>query len=111
LGRNSISQEINKKTKIIAGSIKLSFIVWFLIVLAGAIYLYSINSSAVKGNQMQKLEKEITNLKSQNEQLRIKEAELRSLYRIEEESRKLNMSAAVNITYIEDSGPMAMNQR
>lgn len=79
-----------------------------LFLIGAGIYLYFINSSAVKGYEMREIEKEITDLKKEDEQLRMKEAELKSLYRIEESSRQLNMAETSQISYIEEKGPMAM---
>lgn len=90
-----------------AGSINLSFVIMLFVVLAGIVYIYSINSSAVKGFEMRKAEKEVTGLKKENEKLIIKEAELKSLYNIEEASKKLNMEKPEEISYINESSPVA----
>jgi hypothetical protein len=98
----------NTKTKIISGSIDLKFVVIVFAILVGIFYIYSINNSATKGSNILNIEKEITQLKKESEELRIKEAELKSLYHIEEESKKLNMAEVTNVGYIEKSGPMAL---
>lgn len=98
---------IKTKNKQILGSINLSFVVVFFIILSGIIYMYSINNSAVKGYKIRQTEKEISSLKKANEQLKIKEAELKSLYYIEEISKKLNMTELNNISYIDETGPVA----
>ena len=84
---------------------------WLVIgafLLVAALYLYCINSTATKGYQVKQTEKEITELQKENEQLRIKEAELKSLYNIEESSRKLNMAETTQISYLEEKSPLAM---
>jgi hypothetical protein len=84
---------------------------WFVIVFCvvfSAIYLYFINSSATKGYQMKQIEKEITDLQKESEQLKIKEAELKSLYRIEEGSKNLNMGETTQVSFIEEKSPVAM---
>ena len=106
--RNETAAGSKTKTKIISGSIDLKFVVIVFAVLVGIFYIYSINNSATKGSNVLKMEKEIAQLKKQSEQLRIKEAELKSLYHIEEESKKLNMAEVSSISYIEKAGPMAM---
>lgn len=78
----------------------------FLVI--AALYLYCINSTATKGYQMKQTEKEITEFQKESEQLKIKEAELKSLYNIEESSRKLNMAETAQISYIEEESPLAM---
>lgn len=100
--------KINKKSEQLLGSINLSFVVIFFLVLAGIIYMYSINASAVKGYKIRQAEKEISELKKSNEQLKIKEAELKSLYHIEEVSKDLDMVEVNNISYIDEYGPVAL---
>src|SRR4030042_5603799 len=78
----------------------------FLVI--AALYLYCINSTATKGYRMKQTEKEITELRKESEQLKIKEAELKSLYNIEESSRRLNMAETAQISYIEEESPLAM---
>lgn len=98
---------INIKGAILPGFASPWVVVALLLVIAG-FYIYCINSSATKGYQMRQVETEITDLEKENEQLRIKEAELKSLYRIEESSKSLNMAEPAEISYIEEKGPVAM---
>jgi len=75
---------------------------------SGGCYLYSVNQNAVEGYHMRTLEKEITDLEQKNAELRIVEADLRSLHRIEEvSSQKLEMQKLENVTYREERGPTA----
>jgi len=99
--------KINKKRNKNLGSINLSFVIVFFLALAGMIYLYSINSSAVKGHKIRKAETEIGELKKEHEKLMIKEAELKSLYHIEEASKELDMDELNDISYIEEISPVA----
>ncbi len=80
-----------------------------LAVFAAFFYMYSINQSAVKGLQFRKIEKEISQIKKENESLRIKEAELKSLYKIEQFSKDLNMLEASEVTFLDETNPLAMN--
>jgi len=96
------------KNKTITGSINTSFIMVAFVFLSGLFYLYSINGNAVKGYQIRCAEKELTEQEKKNEQLRIQEAELNSLYRLKSESERLNMSELKEIVYIEESGPIAL---
>ena len=89
------------------GSINLSFVIVFFLALSGMIYLYSINGSAVKGYKIRQAETEISELKKENEKLMIKEAELKSLYHIEEASKELNMDELNDISYIDEISPVA----
>lgn len=80
-----------------------------LAVFAGLLYVYSINQSAVKGYQIKQIENEIAQVRKENETLKIKEAELKSLYKIEEASKDMNMLEADSITYLDDSNVLAFN--
>lgn len=93
-----------------SGSINATFVVVALLVVASAVYLYTINTSAVKGYEIRNLEKEIAELKKENKQLRIKKAELNSLYKIEKERDNLEMSETQpeEIVYIEENSPVAL---
>lgn len=79
-----------------------------LIAVVGAFYLYTTNRVAVSGYSIRSVEKEIAQLKQDNNQLRIQEAELKSLYRIEESGKRLNMFEPTHINYIEETNPIAL---
>lgn len=78
-----------------------------VVVVLGACYLYATNRVAVSGYAIRNAEKEIAVLKQDNNQLRIQEAELKSLYRIEEAGKRLNMFEPAHVSYIDESGPIA----
>ncbi len=84
-------------------------IVAFLGLMAG-MYLYSTNSTAVKGFEIRQVEKDIAELKKTQEQLRIKESEVKSLYHIEDSTKQLNMAGYQKISYIEEAGPVALRR-
>lgn len=71
-----------------AGFISPVFIVLACTAFSGLFYIYSVNQTAVKGIAIRNAEKEITEQKRLNEALKIKEAELKSLYNIENETKK-----------------------
>jgi|SRR6185369_6070972 len=71
-------------------------------------YLYSVNRNAIQGYHLRTLEKEIYSLKQQNAELRITEADLRSLNRIEGSEEELHMQKLMNIKYLEERGPVAL---
>ncbi len=101
-------RETKTKNKILTGSINLSLMAVISIFLSGLFYLYSINSNAVKGYQIRCVEKKLAQEEEKNEQLRIREAELNSLYRLKQESERMNMSELREVVYIEESGPIAL---
>lgn len=101
-------RKINTEKKNIKGFVNSTVLIVALLFVCGAGYLYSINSSAVKGYQARQVEKELLELQKQNEDLKIKEAELKSLYHVEESSKNMNMGDLKNISYIEETGPVAM---
>lgn len=106
--QQNTKRKTNTEIKNIKGFINSGFLIVALLFVAAALYVYSINSSAVKGYQIKQVEKEIMELKKENEDLKIKEAQLKSLYHIEESSKNLNMGDLKNVSYIEESGPVAM---
>jgi len=74
----------------------------------GGYHLYSVNRSAVQGYHMRSAEKEIAVLRQENADLKIEEADLRSLHRIEEAGEELRMQKANEERYLEARGPVAM---
>jgi uncharacterized membrane protein (DUF106 family) len=106
--QRAAKRKTNTEKTSIKGFINPTVLVVALLAVSAGIYLYSINSSAAKGYQMRQVEKEMQNLKKDNENLKIKEAELKSLYHIEESSKSLNMEDLKNVSYIQETGPVAM---
>lgn len=98
-----------KGSRELSGSVHL-FVLAVLTVLfvSGGCYLYSVNQSAVQGYHMRTLEKEIDTLKQKNAELRITEADLRSLSRIEASQEELRMQKLEDVTYLEEYGPVAL---
>lgn len=97
-----------KKTRSNAGFINPVFVVFACAVFSGLVYLYSINRTAVKGLAIRQIENEIAQTQKENENLKIKEAELKSLYHIEEQSKQLNMEALKDAQYVEENAAVAM---
>jgi hypothetical protein len=88
--------------------ITLNFLLVALICAAGVFYISEINNVATFGYRFKSLEKQIEDLKVKNENLKIREAELRSMYNIEEKTKNLNMTVPTDISYISLPGNMAM---
>lgn len=92
-----------------AGSVSMLVIgVLSLAFALGGYHLYSVNRSAVQGYHMRSAEKEIAALREENADLKIKEADLRSLNRIEAAGEELRMQKADEERYLEAHGPVAM---
>ncbi|MGK2848802.1 MAG: hypothetical protein ACSLEX_01920 [Minisyncoccota bacterium] len=75
---------------------------------SGGYYLFAVNQTAVQGYHLRALEKELTALKQQNSELKISEADLRSLYRIEASEEALNMQKPETTVYLDLRGPVAL---
>ena len=100
--KTQLTQQFNFGS-ISAGTLMLGFVIC-----SAVLYIFFVNGSAVKGQEIKKIEKEIGELKSENEKLRIKEAELKSLYYIEESVKELDMEGVKNVSYAEEVGPFAL---
>jgi len=86
-----------------------SLIVLFGIVfIFGAFYLYQVNNIATKGSEIKEVENQIKDLEKESQKLKIKEVELKSMYNIEKSVKELNLVNPSDITYVEMNGPMAM---
>lgn len=93
----------------LSGFISPVFIVLACSVFSGLLYIYLVNQTAIKGIEIRRAEKEIAIQRKDNESLRIKEAELKSLYYIEEQSKQLNMVNSTGVKYIEEIPSVAFN--
>jgi hypothetical protein len=90
-----------------AGFISPVFVVLACMAFSGLFYIYSVNQTAIKGIAIRDAEKAVATQKKNNESLKIREAELKSLYSIEDESKNLNMVESANVKYLEESQAMA----
>jgi hypothetical protein len=70
-------------------------------------YLSAVNRNAVSGYSLRVAEKQMTELSSEAQKLRIREAELRSLYGLEEASSRLGMKPIEGATSVDAPGPVA----
>jgi Tfp pilus assembly protein PilN len=87
--------------KTVKGSFQpLGFVVILFLFFVGGAYLYSVNQNAVQGFHMRQLEKEIAALKDENAQLQIKEADQRSLARLEAALQGTSMQKVSAITIL-----------
>lgn len=84
-------------------------VVALLFFVVGGVYIYLVNERAVYGYDMRTIEKELVALKKQNAELRLQEAEGRSLVRVEDGSTNLRMERAIPTTelVIETPGSVA----
>ncbi len=85
-----------------------SFLLVSLVCASGVFYIFQVNSSATQGYKIQALEKQVQELRDNNEKLKIREAELRSMYNIEEKTKNLNMTAPKDVSYMMLPGDVAM---
>lgn len=75
-----------------AGAAHVAVIVLLTLSLFSAgLYVYAVNRSAVQGYAIRTLEKDLKELKKVNAELRVREAEAKSLSRVEEGSHELRM--------------------
>jgi hypothetical protein len=70
-------------------------------------YLFSVNRNAVAGYSMRAVEKRMIELSNESQRLRIREAELRSLYGLEEASSRLDMKPIEGAISLEEPGTVA----
>jgi cell division protein FtsL len=94
----------------VAGFINPVLVVLACTAFSGLFYIYSVNQTAIKGIAIRDAEKEISQQEKSNEALKIKEAELKSLYYIEETSKQLNMAPVASIKYLEETPMVAFGK-
>ncbi|OGI22294.1 MAG: hypothetical protein A2808_00845 [Candidatus Moranbacteria bacterium RIFCSPHIGHO2_01_FULL_55_24] len=93
----------------LSGSVQTLFLlVLMALFISGGLYLFSVNRNAVQGYHLRNLENEIDTLKEENAELRIAEADLRSLYRIEASHEELQMEKTESLKYLEKHDSVAL---
>lgn len=97
------NEEIENKKFFYRGISKIKILVAVFFFVVAAVYLAIINTTAVKGYEVRKVEQEIDRLKKDNKQLQIEEAELNSFYNIRENVGNLNMVEAKDVVYIDNN--------
>ena len=99
-------KSLNARPKM--GRVTLSFILVALVCAAGVFYIFEVNNLATKGYEIRNLENQLNKSQKENETLRIQEAELKSMYKIEEKTKDLNMVAPKDVSYLNLPGDVAM---
>lgn len=79
--------------------------VMLFVVMVG--YLFSVNRNAVAGYSLRTAEKRMLELGTEAQKLRIREAELRSLYGLEEASSRLDMMPIEDAILVDEPGSVA----
>jgi hypothetical protein len=96
-------EEAKEKLSFYRGITKLKILAIGSVFAICAVYLGIINTTAVKGYEVKKVEQEIEKLRKENKRLQIEEAELNSFYNIRENVGNLNMVEAKEIVYIDNN--------
>ena len=94
-----------------AGFVNPVLVVSACALLFGFMYLYSINQTATKGIEIRNAEKQVSSVENYNKSLKIKEAELESLYQIEDASKNLNMVNVDHSVYVEENPTVAYSNK
>lgn len=105
--KRKIMPTVSAKNSHTAGFISPVFVVLACTAFSALFYIYSVNQTATKGISIRNAEKEIAQQKKENESLKIKEAELKSLYHIEEVSGQINMTPTSNVKYLQEAPTVA----
>lgn len=98
----------NKHTTAQGFSSVVAFVV-VLMVFVGVLYLFSANETAMKGEKIYNMEKEIKELASENEHLVIQQAQLKSLESVENIIKDKNMTEITEPVYIDQETRVALD--
>ncbi|MFC1645362.1 hypothetical protein ACFL08_05035 [Patescibacteria group bacterium] len=101
-------EEIKSRIPHLSGFANINVIMIVVFAAIGSFYVYSMNGSAMQGYKIKEIEKEIEELKGEEDKLMIREAELNSLYRLEEEGRNLDMHEVGDVIYVREDNPVAL---
>lgn len=67
---------------------------------AGGLYLYEVNSAAVKGFKMKEIEKKVDDLRAENKKLENNSAKYESITTTQEKTRELQMVPSRSVEYV-----------
>lgn len=76
------------------------FIFVFLVFIVGGVYLASANDRATKGYEIRTLEQKITDLQERQRDMNVAVSDLNALSRIQDESRRMGLVEARDVTYV-----------
>lgn len=108
-GRRGFNQKRGGGRVALDGSAQTFFVLLlFALFLSGGLYLFSVNRTAVQGYHLRGLEREIATLRDDNASLRIQEADLRSLYRIQAAQADLEMTKIETLKYLKQRDSVAI---
>lgn len=91
-----------------SGLAVVGFVLIAVAFLAGALYLYQVNSIATKGYEYKEVENRIQKSEREINKLKIQEVELKSMYNIEKATEGLDLVTSSEISYLDIAGPVAM---
>lgn len=83
------------------GKITATFMLGTLIAVAAFMYISQINHAATMGYEIKKLETQRNDLQRQNDRLKIRSAELKSIYNIDYQNQEMQMKKPAEVGYIE----------
>jgi len=110
---NSNSSNLGKRKRAIrsekkVGKITAIFVLVLMICASGVMYIFQVNKLATIGYEIKQREKTIDDLKKENEQLKVKAAELKSIYQLETKKEEMQMKKPDQVSFIEMETPVAM---
>lgn len=82
----------------------------FLVVVLGVVYVAQVNRLATMGYEIKEKENLISELNRNNEALKIRAAELRSMHQLELEKEQMNLKKPKDVGYLELDDSVAMRR-
>lgn len=102
-------EQRNKKTE--SGKIRVSVLIFSIIMLFGIVYLWQMNVLVSQDYTMRDLKKELKFLEEENKKLQAAVAQSQSLPKLQEATQNLNLLSVGSVTYLETANEkMAVNQ-
>lgn len=107
--RRSARQLNRRKHATAQGFGSVGVFLFICVILTGVLYLFSTNDIAIKGDEIYEIEKEISRLSRENEQLVIQEAQLRSLENVEGVVEENGMEEVSDPVYVDRETYVALD--
>lgn len=99
------SRHSHRFDKLTKGLERAKILIFVLLIISGLAYFWQINSLSTRGFKIKELEKDIQQLKSDNQKLELEVTNEQSMFNLDEQIKSLNMVELTQVEYLRPTGP------
>lgn len=99
------SRHSHRFDKLTKGLARVKILIFILLIISGIAYFWQINSLSTRGFKIKELEKDIQQLKLDNQKLELEATNEQSMFNLDEQIKRLNMVELTQVEYLRPTGP------